>query len=90
MCWNDSFKCPATIIEIDRSAAICIENRNIATTSTKNIDLKYHQVRNFFPRSTVNLRKVKTQFQVADALKKPVTVQVLDRFVNAIRLRMKN
>ena len=84
--WDDAVSFEPSVVEVDSSAAIFMAQRSDSTMRTKHIELKYHHVKELLERGIIQIRKVNTAEQVADALTKVSTRNTLSYLVDSCKL----
>lgn len=68
--WREHKTFEAIIIEVDSTTAISMATKQEGSSRTKHISIKFHRIRELIARGVFQLRFVRSEEQVADALSK--------------------
>lgn len=85
---NDSVLVPATNIMTDRNAAIAMASRVESIHHTKNIDLKFLQVRDLMQLGIIRLKKIRSGNQISGEVVKIPTSLPLERMITHLGLEI--
>ena len=71
-------------IKIDNKAAIYNSKNEIINPKSSHIDLKYHKIRELVKENKINLKYIKSQYNLADGLTKYLNGTLTNKFRNTL------
>jgi hypothetical protein len=74
----------------DNQASIAIAHNPVGHTRAKQIDIRFHYLRELVERSVLSIEYVKTTAMLADGLTKPLPPVTFTRFVDMLGLRSRS
>ncbi|GAB2273823.1 hypothetical protein Dimus_039054 [Dionaea muscipula] len=76
----------STVVNVDNQSAIAVAKNPVYHDRSKHIDVRFHFLREAITKGDVELAYVKTQFQLADLLTKPLGYQCFVKMRNMLGL----
>jgi hypothetical protein len=77
-------------IALNQAASIAIAHNPVGHTRAKQIDIRFHYLRELVERSVLSIAYVKTTAMLADGLTKPLPPVTFARFVDMLGLRSRS